>query len=802
MSSATSTAIAHSGGGQSGLTREQVLAMGTAGRHWEFVPAGLAALDVAPEDHQVRLLVAGAFGALGLKTAALEHAARLPDSGEARELRGALATLAVDELQTGRLVRSARALAHALGARGIDLAKHIGAWRERLEGEQWFAARDGNIAVRQRAGGAWRVLGDTKGRSARAELPWMAEAGTDEALDPVYVDGLASPWLLERVAATTPPIATGYQPAVAVVVETVEELFDACAMRDIRGCLCEERVRVFAGDGWRHRLDAWLTSRRDVIVRGPIVSMRADGRSSETLGEIVGRHIEAQASEAMRLRREVHSVYAHRDGGFWRKRYAEARASGEALRVLVRTTRNSTFLKHSAEDLCAALAAQGCEAHVLAEPDRCSKLASPAYLRLFAEWRPDLVVQFNYPRAKFKDVVPANVPYVCWVQDRMSHLFDPAMGAAQTELDFLVGHCFGELFTEFGYDAARAKPLPVVCSTEKFHAGPVDADLAKQFACDVAYVSHQSETPEAMVERLASRMHDRPLLQRFLKRVAPAFKANVETMPEHRRMYTRWHLACEQARAEDAALAAVDQRILWRDFGAPFCERVVRMQTLRWAADACARNGWMMRLFGRGWEKHPEFARYAAGPLEHGEAIRACYQSARAHLHASAFTTSHQRVFECALSGGLMLRRIAVGDLEVIEQEIMRRYVERSGCATDVAVIAVEDSAPETVEEMAAYNAMREAAGLQRLPVIKVRGPLIGMTMARPRMEFEQFFEWSAPRAGETVFRDGESIERVMRRAVEDERWRDEVVGAQGAFVRDLYTYGGMARELVEWVGR
>jgi hypothetical protein len=64
-----------------------------------------------------------------------------------------------------------------------------------------------------------------------------------------------------------------------------------------------------------------------------------------------------------------------------------------------------------------------------------------------------------------------------------------------------------------------------------------------------------------------------------------------------------------------------------------------------------------MRIYGRGWESHPRFGRFARGVVAHDEELRACYQSAGAHLHASISSMVHQRVLECALSGGLVLCR-------------------------------------------------------------------------------------------------------------------------------------------------
>jgi hypothetical protein len=85
----------------------------------------------------------------------------------------------------------------------------------------------------------------------------------------------------------------------------------------------------------------------------------------------------------------------------------------------------------------------------------------------------------------------------------------------------------------------------------------------------------------------------------------------------------------------------------------PMADRMVRHRVLGWAADTCEARGWKMRIFGRGWEKHERLGALAGPELAHGEELRAAYATAGITVHASIHWMYHQRVMECALSGGL-----------------------------------------------------------------------------------------------------------------------------------------------------
>lgn len=102
--------------------------------------------------------------------------------------------------------------------------------------------------------------------------------------------------------------------------------------------------------------------------------------------------------------------------------------TAEPMRVLVATSRSTTYVRHATRDLTEAFECGGVSVHVLEERDDHSVLWAGEYCRAIAEHDLDLIVTANYPRWKLSSVVPENVPFVRWVQDAMPHMYEHDAG--------------------------------------------------------------------------------------------------------------------------------------------------------------------------------------------------------------------------------------------------------------------------------------------------------------------------------------------------------------------------------------
>ncbi|RMD65374.1 MAG: hypothetical protein D6824_02770, partial [Planctomycetota bacterium] len=483
------------------IGREELLALEQRAP-WRFLPVAMQALEQAPDDVELRLTLVVALARLGLNTLALEQLLKTPAAvrreGDLPQLEAMLRDSAGrDRISPQAALRRARNLCAALAARGVDLSEALERFGQRVERTERFVADDGNV-VRRRTGeeglAAFTHLADERSVAAAVELPFLDAEGKPKPVaqsQSCVLVGVDPPWLLDRVWRCSPPAADGHQPRIMALAPDEEALLEAAALLDMRRIFREERVELFTGPQTLCAFERSLLQRLDISLRCTVLELpgREATRLAEPVDAVVERVLRAQQKAGEELRTQLAEIYGGRDAAWWARRYdaalghaavekaQEQSVDASPLRVLIPTCLYSTYIRHSAADFAAAVEKLGCQAQLLIEPDRHSRLTQVAHLRRCAQWRPDLIVLINYTREHLRDALPAKVPFVCWIQDRMPHLFDEQLGAAQGELDFVAGHLFGELFHQCSWPRERAWRFPIAVSEEKFHPGPVSDEL-------------------------------------------------------------------------------------------------------------------------------------------------------------------------------------------------------------------------------------------------------------------------------------------------------------------------------------
>ena len=231
------------------------------------------------------------------------------------------------------------------------------------------------------------------------------------------------------------------------------------------------------------------------------------------------------------------------------------------------------------------------------------------------------------------------------------------------------------------------------------------------------------------------------------------------------------------------------------------------------AREICRRHGLRLRLFGRGWERHESLAAYAAGDAAPGEDLRRAYATPACHLHASLCTNAHQRVFECALSGGLMLRRGPTPDESVIRYEVVHRVADLD------AFVRLPDggrvlyvNADRLPAESSIYDAVRQVDALRTLPPQPVRpgSPTARLVLNRywpedrptwpARADLAQYPDWAFDTASETRFHSRDELEKAILRATEDASWRSAAVADHRSRTLSFCTFDTFWSRVVELV--
>lgn len=612
-------------------------------------------------------------------------------------------------------------------------------------------------------------------------------AGSDQgAAGTIVAEGVCPPEWVLALASSLPPQPDGYSPALIVVQEDPIELLGALTSRDLSAVIADPRVTIVVGPGASKKLGDLLRRPESLERSMPTRVMRSPAlrvRASPALEHVLADAAEVQGAEHARARAEVLRKSEGRDRAWWSSRYESALSPGSehpGLRVLVLSSRYSTFVRHAATDLADSLCAAGHAAEVLMEPDDHSRLATPAYLRAVERMDPDLVVLINYTRRHLGQALPPNVPFVCWVQDRMAHLFDPACGAAQGELDFLFGHLHADLFTHFGYPARNRRFSFVPASARKFHDGAADPLLLRRHRCDIAYASHQSETPERFHQRIAPMFATAPAVRASLDVIRAMAVARLDALDAGSPVTPRIEMV--RAALGEAGLRNPDERLVLTvdgQYAVPLLERMHRHRTLSWVAAQARRRGWSLRLYGRGWESHPELGEFARGALDHGhEELRCVYRAASVNLHISLNSNAHQRVYECALSGGLMLRRGASPDAETAKAAFISCVA-----STPAAAVNPDGSTVHEVREggplAAVFHALRgtsPGAGDSVLYRREFTPEVRARLLAVPRAPIEMLPDYSFPAARETLFRTPDELDAAVGRAGSDREWRERTI--------------------------
>jgi hypothetical protein len=804
------------------LSRDDIVRLGQGGgggRPWDFLPVAARALLQVPEDFGLRLITAANFVRLGLKTAASDHLAWLPGeivgSPEVDGLARLIRNLPTDLIDPAERISLARANLETLGGHPLV---DFEAWSNAASDTTFCRASDGNIISRPANGSAteWRGLSDQRSSAARLIREHFQPSSPDFTR-PVYVEGIDPPWLLTCLAQARTREPTGYLAPIIILQADANQFLDGLSLADLRPILAAGNITAFVGNDASSRLADRLRNRSSFMITGAgLTSVATRVKATPSMSDVLAAATFHQESLMADLTRRAAEIYPPREISWWKDRFTRALKGESPLRILIPTTRYSTFIQHASRDLARAFESRGHQARILIEPDDSTKFAATAYLTEILDFRPDLIISINYPRAMLDGAVPPNIPYVCWIQDAMPHLFSPTIGAAQGPLDFLVGHLFDELFERHNYPRTRAMSAAIVADETKFHPIAIHESARARFACEVAYVSHQSETPEAQHQRLRTEFSSKLAIAGTLDRLKPIVEQEASKPLTDLRTTNLHELATAALREDlrrDPDPRIVD--IVVRSYCQPRVDRLIRHQTLEWAADIADRRGWRLRVYGKGWESHPRLARYTSGPLDHGDDLRSSYQAAAVHLHMMSHALVHQRLIECILSGGFPLCRVHGPERWAIIECLCRLGV-RQGASPIEGLDHPDIIKPCRVPSWADAPALMQlASAMQRLDLFEASFRAIGSACPGPMINEQEWLRpetlsehqmdlWSAfGLLGQSelfMFHSPESLERRVEVVLERPDLREVHSAAARRRFLDRFTYTGFACRLVEFV--
>jgi hypothetical protein len=381
------------------------------------------------------------------------------------------------------------------------------------------------------------------------------------------------------------------------------------------------------------------------------------------------------------LAEEVHAHYAGITVRDWAARYDSAMKGGKPLKVLGITSRHTTVLQYSMDELGEAIRAGGHEFILCKEAD--DQSLDPLELQLIAEHKPDLLVLISRMRHE-NNRLPTNVPFLCWDQDNLPCMRTEATKKSLDALTYVAGAGARLGYEQLGWPRRNCILVFQAAATHRYHNGPVNEALLRKHRCTFSYTSTASGSPESLAAIQRGTYVADPRALALFDRVAGEVLARSRS--GHAWDVVQTTKLLDTCIKEESAVisAAVRQDMIVHL--RLLSDRAFRHVTLGWVAEYCRKTHLKLKLYGSGWESNPQFAEHAAGFLAPGEEMRAVFQASDINLQIIETGFLHSRALDGLAAGGFFLYRLApeARDLDGTEKArtIMTRRAFETGCIT------------------------------------------------------------------------------------------------------------------------
>ncbi len=393
---------------------------------------------------------------------------------------------------------------------------------------------------------------------------------------------------------------------------------------DLSSVLEEKRVECFIGPDAMHEMKNLFEQNSRLLL--PAMRISTDHEMGSILDEVIEKR--------------NNSIKTHTSA--WASLYPPdfARQAYEAFnknnqqrpRILLVTSLFSTVVQYIIRDLAQAFSKLGADVHILKEKSGIERCDTRVVAEGVYNYHPHLLVIIDHLRPEYQGLLPANLPWVSWNQDPLPNLFDTnnISGLGGYDFSYTVSSVWLEQFRSLGY--SHMELLPFAANTDIYH--PLEEPM--ELCDEVVFVSNMETSKDYFPEF--------PGLQ---KKLQAAFDEDDITYGDSASM-SKLILNALGSHPGERKLASLVDVATWR-----FERWYDRRRVLRWLVD----SGFPVGLYGRGWDSDPEFKTMARGWVAQGHDLAKLYRTSKAVIHVNSMVNTHQRVFECLASGGLVLAR-------------------------------------------------------------------------------------------------------------------------------------------------
>jgi len=504
----------------------------------------------------------------------------------------------------------------------------------------------------------------------------------------ILFNGLGNGLYLDIVFENQPALLLGMLNPLYVLEQRLEVLVANLFLRDWRRLIEAENVYFFAGPNCLDQFAEFLRQRSSKLL--PVHMVRS---STPTQGDVTAV-VEGLGQE----RKDRYEKLVQQIGQYYSRippqRYAQLFGAHPPRRprVYLITTIFSTVLQYSTRDAADAFEQLGWETFIDIEEDRTDRSTGSTLAEKVWDFKPDLVFQIDHVRREWpKGVFPASLPYITWIQDRMPDLYCHGAGRrlGLTDLIFTISPIC-DLTLNYDYPEKQAFYFPMVANRRRL-AGAAGSDPARQ----IVFVSHASQTTDQLFAEFDA-MFGKTLGEEDHPVVRGAIAELVEDM---RRRFAEGEFVLIKLQWEQRLVDALRSRGIDLDMVpqlrptigdfvfTKFGNGIYRHQILEWAAE----SGYPLKLYGRGWERHPTLGRYACGVIENGPPLAELYRNSAVALQAVITGNGHPRLFEGVAAGGFFLfPRHPNDDSAVVMGDMLEWFGRQSGRRFDDVLASSE----------------------------------------------------------------------------------------------------------------
>ncbi|MCM8530827.1 MAG: hypothetical protein NE330_06685 [Lentisphaeraceae bacterium] len=319
-------------------------------------------------------------------------------------------------------------------------------------------------------------------------------------------------------------------------------------------------------------------------------------------------------------------------------------------RMLIPSHASSTVVQYSVRDTKVMFEKEGWEVNIIHMKTDLSKWRTAKHIN---DFKPDIYMLVNHLRTEENDFYPPEMMFITWVQDTVSYInnsenaqfWNEHVQSKSKRRDLIIGYV-GQI-KEYGYLENRLEECPMIVNEDIFKARKLTEEEKEKYECDICFASNRSkETSLIVKEDLVPKLVKYGFTEEILMQV-------------HSHLW-KWYRAehtCtsyQELLIKITELPAVDelfknlsekndhdfvaQRLFWE-----LNDVIYRHAVLEWLDQL---GNIKLNLYGRGWDIHPQFAKYAKGTLEHGIELNKAYNGATWCLHLNSMEGQHQRLNE------------------------------------------------------------------------------------------------------------------------------------------------------------